>query len=712
MSFRRAPWPPWACPAAIRPMLAGAVALLACVQALAQAPSERLALVIGNQSYRQQPLENPRADAEAMGELLRKAGFDTVLKVDESRQSLLASVAEFGERIRDPKVRLVVFYYAGHAVQLGWRNFIIPIDAKVTSAEDIPRQTIEVSELFRYMRSERGRSFLIILDACRDDPFGGDYRLDSRGLAQSRAPVGSLLAYATEPGGVARDGKVGGNGLYTGHLLRELQVPGVRIEDAFKRVRLSVRLASNNRQRPWESTSLEEDVYIFPTSGRKLTEAELEQLIEREEAAWSKVRTSVDQRAVAEFIREFPSGAKSELAQSRFNRLLANEAGRVAEDIVVATRAESQRLQRQSEEARRESQARELALAEQVRLREEAKRVEALALEQAADRARQAAAREEAARREALRLAAAAEQAAREARERETQRVAGAALEAARERARRLEQQRLEAEQLAAAQAERSRQDAARAEAARQRLDREEAERRRLAQAEAERLAAARTELARLERAREAAEAAERRATADKEAASAAAQPVALAATPYFDGYNEFRRSYRVGNRFEFRVKDNFTGSTRPMSLRVTQVDVDADRVEFNGGEYTSDLMGNIRRTLLGALETPRQFYPAELYVGKKWITQFRQQRSEGKRYTFRYELQVVGRERITVPAGTFDTYRIEARGYNMDLNAPLARTHWVANGVNADIAQEYKVTLEDGMVQLSERTELVSFTP
>ena len=196
--------------------------------------------------------------------------------------------------------------------------------------------------------------------------------------------------------------------------------------------------------------------------------------------------------------------------------------------------------------------------------------------------------------------------------------------------------------------------------------------------------------------------------------AAAQAQPVSsqatrLPVTPYYKGFEEHRRSYQVGDLFSYQVTDRHTKLATPLTMQVTAVDINADRVEYNNGEYVSDTMGNVLTNLRGGFSTPRQFYPAELYVGKKWQTAFKQSRGGGVTYTFRYDLKVVGRETITVPAGTFDTFKIEARGYNIQLGARLERNIWVSPGVSSDIAQEIVVRLRSGQLEQNDRQELVT---
>ncbi|MCF8157303.1 MAG: hypothetical protein K9K35_14970, partial [Rhodoferax sp.] len=133
-------------------------------------------------------------------------------------------------------------------------------------------------------------------------------------------------------------------------------------------------------------------------------------------------------------------------------------------------------------------------------------------------------------------------------------------------------------------------------------------------------------------------------------------------------------------------------------------------RVIYNHGEFVSDMMGNTTTNFRGSFSTPRQFYPAELIVGKKWHTRFKQSRPNGIQYTFQYDLKVAAKERVTVPAGTFDAYKIEARGFNVDLGAYLERNIWVTPGINSDIAHEILVRLRNGVIEQNDRQELVSY--
>ena len=288
-------------------------------------PGERVALVVGNAAYPQAPLVNPLHDARAMADLLRRAGFSVDQELETSQAQLTEAVARFGAAIRDPKVKFGLFYYAGHGLQQDWRNYLVPVSADIRSAEDV--QQADGGRQRAAGLHEPGQGTQLPGDPGRlpRRSVRGTYRPPAKGLSQFDAPVGSLLAYATAPGSVALDGD-GDNGLYTGNLLREFNVPGVRIEDAFKRVRLNVRLASRGQQIPWESTSLEEDVYLFPSERRKLSEDEQDKQLDQEIAHWLRVKASNDPEQLADFIRQYPSGSASELAQARLNRVLAAQA--------------------------------------------------------------------------------------------------------------------------------------------------------------------------------------------------------------------------------------------------------------------------------------------------------------------------------------------------------------------------------------------------
>lgn len=238
------------------------VALWCVSQARAAALQEpRHALVVGNASYSTAPLLNSTNDASAVAKALEKAGFKVDLLLNADQRRMQEAVRVFGDRLKAGGAGL--FYFAGHGVQIKGRNFLMPVGSDIRREDEVPYKAVDVQQVLDKMETARNRINVVILDACRDNPFARSSRSGSGGLSQMDAPIGSLVAFATAPGSVASDGK-GSNGLYTQHLLANLEKPGLPIEEVFKRVRLGVRLDSNGQQVPWENTSLEGDFYFFP----------------------------------------------------------------------------------------------------------------------------------------------------------------------------------------------------------------------------------------------------------------------------------------------------------------------------------------------------------------------------------------------------------------------------------------------------------------
>jgi Caspase domain len=298
---------------------------LACIAVSAQAPTDlRIALVIGNAAYAgNAALANPTNDAKAMAETLRGLGFTVVEIRDGGRAQMLEAIAKVQATLKG-KQAVGMLYYAGHGLQLDWRNYMVPVDAKLTSAADVAGQTVDVNAVIDAFKGAGNRMNILVLDACRDNPFRGSTAA-GKGLAQVDAPPGTFLAYATAPGNVAEDGDVKtGNGLYTQYLLQELKKPTAKIEDVFKRVRLNVRKQSEGRQIPWESTSLEDD--FFFNDGKvvavaKQSESAKESAFNAEKADWDKIKDSKVAGDFYAFLLKFPNGLISEVAQAQLERL-------------------------------------------------------------------------------------------------------------------------------------------------------------------------------------------------------------------------------------------------------------------------------------------------------------------------------------------------------------------------------------------------------
>lgn len=219
----------------------------------------RTALVIGNAAYRRGALLNPVNDARAIAAELRRLQFQVIQVEDASFSKMGLAIEEFGRAIREDGVALV--FYAGHGMQVKGENFLIPVDADLKSESDVPYKTVALGQILSKFEGARSRVNLVVLDACRDNPFARSWRSTRGGLASVDAPAGTLIAFATAPGKTAADGS-GANGLYTSHLLREMSVPNQKIEDVLKNARKAVAKASNNEQIPWESSSLTGDFYF------------------------------------------------------------------------------------------------------------------------------------------------------------------------------------------------------------------------------------------------------------------------------------------------------------------------------------------------------------------------------------------------------------------------------------------------------------------
>lgn len=226
----------------------------------------RTALIIGNSNYPKVPLKNPVNDAYAMAETLQKAGFNALVYTDIDQKTMKKAIREFGEQLKE-KGGVGLFYYAGHGLQADGRNFLLPVDASIRKVQDIEFESVDLGRLLSEFEYAENKMNIMILDACRDNPYKDDFEKSKyasyNGLAAiGTAPYNSFIAFSTAPGSVALDGK-GMNSLYTQELMSSLQVPGRPLEDVFKQVRKKVRLSSEGRQIPWESSSVEDDFYFL-----------------------------------------------------------------------------------------------------------------------------------------------------------------------------------------------------------------------------------------------------------------------------------------------------------------------------------------------------------------------------------------------------------------------------------------------------------------
>lgn len=249
------------------------------------AEGRRMALLIGNSDYTFAPLKNPLNDANDLGDRLSSIGFETRVITNPGYGRFRSEIRSFYREVSKDPETLSVFYYAGHAVQMNNINYLIAVDSRIADQQSLINGSISINDLLRDMALTSNQQNLIILDACRDNPFkaissedqsrGIDMPDDTirdlqQGLAPVEAPAGTIIAYATAPGGVAKDGK-GRNGTYTRYLLEHLdeQRP---VEEVFKRVRKDVVKASRGKQIPWEHSSLYKTVYFYPPRNEEIPE--------------------------------------------------------------------------------------------------------------------------------------------------------------------------------------------------------------------------------------------------------------------------------------------------------------------------------------------------------------------------------------------------------------------------------------------------------
>jgi len=225
---------------------------------------KRLALVIGNSKYSHGAfLLNPANDAIAMAKVLEKVGFEVESYTDADQKTVKMAMDQFGAKLENYEVGL--FYYAGHGIQVNGNNYIVPVDANLYMENDVEYDCVEVGRILGKMEDSGCETNIIILDACRDNPFERRWSgrsVKTQGLAFMNAPSGSIIAYSTSPGRTASDG-TGENGLYTSALLKYIEVPNLILEDVFKNVRSEIEKVSNGGQTPWESTSLKGSFYFL-----------------------------------------------------------------------------------------------------------------------------------------------------------------------------------------------------------------------------------------------------------------------------------------------------------------------------------------------------------------------------------------------------------------------------------------------------------------
>jgi hypothetical protein len=300
-------------------LLASAALVCACWGS-AWAAERRVALVVGNGAYKSAPLANPVNDARAMARALQELGFTVLLRENLSQPAFMGALREFGAALKEPDA-VGLFYYAGHGMQIKGANYLIPVDAAIEGEDEVKYLSIDANQVLDKMEQAGNRLNIVILDACRDNPFARSFRSKQSGLAQMDAPSGVLIAFATAPGAVALDGE-GLNGVYTKHLLRNLSLPGLPVELVLKRVREGVAKETGNKQIPWESSSLLGDFYFKPGAENAMPAVSADSTAV-ELAFWDSVKSSEAAQEYRAYLEKYPNGQFAALARSRMNSLLA-----------------------------------------------------------------------------------------------------------------------------------------------------------------------------------------------------------------------------------------------------------------------------------------------------------------------------------------------------------------------------------------------------
>ncbi|MEA2918174.1 MAG: hypothetical protein QOJ15_10255 [Bradyrhizobium sp.] len=347
--------------------------LLMSAAALPAAAETRVALVVGNANYRNVPsLTNPADDARLMAGTLKSLGFRLVgdeAQIDLDKIALDAAVRSFGNQLRGADVGL--FYYAGHGLQVRGANYLVPVGANPVREADVDFELEDVALVLRQMEASGTRLNLVMLDACRNNPFGGrGLRAIDSGLAQMRAPEGTLISFATQPGNVAQDG-INGNSPYSKALAQTIRKPGLGVFDAFNEVGLTVKKATGGEQQPWVSSSPIDGSFYFaglskaddarPTATMTLpkdsataasiegaavrlqskpaaaaalpsTESSVASTKTQDDAAqaWSAIKDTTSQAAVEDFTRTYGSTPYGAIARARLQELKQTQVAAVS----------------------------------------------------------------------------------------------------------------------------------------------------------------------------------------------------------------------------------------------------------------------------------------------------------------------------------------------------------------------------------------------
>jgi len=314
--------------------LPGWIIFFTLLSGLAFASPPRLALVLGNSEYDFGRLKNPANDAALIAKSLRDVGFEVFEYLEADQREMKRAIVSFGRALGDAgKDAVGLVYYAGHGVQFGGENYMIPVGAQIEDEIDVDIEGIRASTMLAALDRAGNRLNIVILDACRNNPFSASSRSASSGLARMDAPSGTLLAYSTSPGNVAQDG-TGRNSPYTQALARAIREPSAKVEDVFKRVRIAVMERTNDKQVPWEASSLTGDFYFIEPGQEQSASQDVVHPPPAVETSsqtaeieyWKAIANSEDPGMFRGYLAQFPDGIFATIASGRIASLEENGA--------------------------------------------------------------------------------------------------------------------------------------------------------------------------------------------------------------------------------------------------------------------------------------------------------------------------------------------------------------------------------------------------
>lgn len=301
----------------------------------------RVALVVGNGDYAAEigKLKNPANDAKLMADTLKGLGFEVELVTDADQKGMKRAIREFGQKLRETGPNGVgLFYYAGHGVQVDGENFLLPIGAEIQAEGDVELEAVSASSILSQMQFAGNAVNLVFLDACRNNPLTRSFRSGTRGLARVDAPRGSFVGYSTAPGDVSVDGETD-NSPYALALVEELNTPGISIEEAHRAVRGKVLAATNQRQTPWDSSSLtgpvvlKEVTLVAPVAPAAPAPAPAEPAPSQSSGGgsnqqaellfWDSIKSSGNPATFEAYLSQFPNGVFAGLARAKIAELEA-----------------------------------------------------------------------------------------------------------------------------------------------------------------------------------------------------------------------------------------------------------------------------------------------------------------------------------------------------------------------------------------------------